>query len=113
MQQQHQISPYEELIELMRTSSGHKAADILARIRSGSSVEVILQEKTSYEEIYQILQSRSQAESAEVFKRIRAGADVKTLLRKISEGDLLIQLMLTPETRFCYHFPFMDEMPAS
>jgi hypothetical protein len=39
---QQSVDAYAELFQLMRTGSGCEAAEILARIRSGSSVEAIL-----------------------------------------------------------------------
>jgi hypothetical protein len=70
------------------------------------------EQKSTFEEIYEILRGRPFAEANEVFTRIRGGADPETVLRYVKDGDLLLQLALTPETRYRYDFPFIQEMPA-
>lgn len=48
----------------------------------------------------------------EIVKRIKNGTEPEAILRYIREGDLLLQLALTPETRYRYVFPLVPEMPA-
>ena len=55
-----------------------------------------------HEELYRVLQSRPRPEALNIFYRIRAGSDVESILRSAGEGDLLLQLRLTPEARYRY-----------
>ncbi|RTE84556.1 hypothetical protein BHE90_000851 [Fusarium euwallaceae] len=72
------------------------------------------QHKTSqYAELYGLLATLSDDEAQGVLRRIRSGADVDTILNQIRAGDLLLQMALTPETRFRYEFPYISDMPES
>jgi hypothetical protein len=64
-------------------------------------------------QIFQAIQSRPEAEAAAIFKRIREGADYESVMRHISAGDILLQLHVTPETRYRYVFPYRTQMPTS
>lgn len=66
-----------------------------------------------FDQLFQAIQSRSEAEAAAIFKRIRGGGDCESILRHISVGDILLQLHVTPETRYRYVFPYKAQMPAS
>ncbi|KAI0180537.1 hypothetical protein GGR52DRAFT_531750 [Hypoxylon sp. FL1284] len=68
---------------------------------------------TPYEELFGILKSKSETESLEILRRVRSGADVGSILRHARDGDLLIQLSLSPEARRRYEFPYITDMPAS
>lgn len=58
------------------------------------------------------MKSSSDEDSINILRRIRAGADPEAVVRQLREGDLLIQLSLTPESRRRYDLPYMTEIPA-
>ncbi|KJZ71867.1 hypothetical protein HIM_08712 [Hirsutella minnesotensis 3608] len=62
-------------------------------------------------QIFRAIQSRGEDEAGEIFRRIRAGEDPESLLRKISNGDLRLQLLLKPEERLRFDFPYLSQMP--
>jgi len=66
---------------------------------------------SSHEEFYTLLKTRGPADAAEMLRRIRAGMDVDSILRHVRDGDLVLQLQLTPETRMRYTFPEFAEWP--
>ena len=66
-----------------------------------------------FEQLFQAVQFRPEAEASAIFKRIRSREDCESLLRHISVGDILLQLHVTPETRYRYVFPYKMQMPAS
>lgn len=63
--------------------------------------------------VFQAIQSRPEAEAAAIFKRIREGADCESVMRHISTGDILLQLHVTPETKYRYVFPYRTQIPIS
>ncbi|KAK0653055.1 nitrate assimilation regulatory protein nirA [Cercophora newfieldiana] len=63
-------------------------------------------------ELVNVIRSRDEADAIAVYQRLRQGAEPQAVLRSVREGDLLLQLQLTPETRFRYVFPFRKEMPS-
>lgn len=69
-------------------------------------------QNTTYSEIFHHLRARPESEVGEIVKRIKNGTEPEAILRYIREGDLLLQLALTPETRYRYVFPLVQEMPA-
>jgi hypothetical protein len=52
------------------------------------------------------------SEAENVLKRIRAGADASTIVNQVRAGNVLIQMALTPETRYRYELPYRSEMPT-
>lgn len=64
------------------------------------------------EKIYDALRTRPRREADEVLQRIRGGADANSILRYISFGDVHLQTVLVPETRFRFEFPYLTVMPA-
>lgn len=68
--------------------------------------------KTAYERLFELLKSMPEQDSIDVLKRIRAGGDIGAILSQISEGSLLMQLSVVPETRRRYEFPYISHMPA-
>jgi hypothetical protein len=64
-----------------------------------------------YEELFDLLRSKSEKESLEVFRRIRNGGDVESILRHVKDGDLLMQMLVVPESHRQYQFPYVPEMP--
>ncbi len=67
---------------------------------------------SSHEEFYTLLKTRGPADAAEMLRRIRAGMDVDSILRHVRDGDLVLQMQLTPETRMRYTFPEFAEWPT-
>ncbi|KAI0593504.1 hypothetical protein F4775DRAFT_577668 [Biscogniauxia sp. FL1348] len=72
----------------------------------------IQDEKSAYSDVYELLRNRPQAEAEDILQRIRGGADAQSVVRHVLYGDVLLQLSLTPETRFRYDFPYITEMPS-
>lgn len=66
-----------------------------------------------YQELYRILQTRPEHDIPAILHRIRAGVDVEDVVRFVREGDILIQLSVTPQTEFQYTFPHVPRMPRS
>ncbi|ORY56144.1 uncharacterized protein BCR38DRAFT_120679 [Pseudomassariella vexata] len=66
----------------------------------------------AYENLYSILRTSPPDEASLVLRRVRSGVDVETVLQSIQEGDLLLQLVLRPEWRYRYDFPYLKEMPS-
>ncbi|PTB73357.1 N-terminal fungal transcription regulatory domain-containing protein [Trichoderma longibrachiatum ATCC 18648] len=64
-----------------------------------------------HEELFELLRNLPDREAEQVFNRIRDGADVDTILNLVRAGNLLLQMAVTPETRFRYDFPYRSEMP--
>ncbi|KAK4081289.1 uncharacterized protein Triagg1_2821 [Trichoderma aggressivum f. europaeum] len=73
----------------------------------------VKQKTSDYEEFYDALQRMPPSDSQAIFRLIRRGADIKTVMGQITEGNLLLQLSLTPETQRRYEFPFVTTMPAA
>ena len=70
-----------------------------------------LQRQTrTYEQLYDFLQSRDANEAASIVQRIREGQGPESILRQISDGDLLLQLSLIPESRFRYQLPYSEDI---
>jgi len=69
-------------------------------------------EKTAYEQLYDALRNRPLPEAKDVLQRIRGGADASSILRHVNYGDVLVQMALTPESRYHHEFPYRKEMPA-
>ena len=59
-----------------------------------------------------MLASRPSSEAEGILQRIREGVDPESILRHIQDGDLLLQLSLTPERRYRYEFPYKTQMPS-
>ncbi|KAK5996294.1 Nitrogen assimilation transcription factor nit-4-like protein [Cladobotryum mycophilum] len=65
------------------------------------------------EHVFHLIKTLPDADAAAIVKRIRAGADLDSIVRNISDGDLLLQLRLIPETKYRYEFPWKKQIPAS
>lgn len=61
--------------------------------------------------MFDLLKSLPEREAQDVLRRIRSGADITTVLSHVRAGNLLLQLAVTPETRFRYEFPYRSQMP--
>lgn len=59
------------------------------------------------------MQTVPERDARDILTRLRSGTDAETLLSNISNGDLLLQLSVAPESRFRYDFPYGKRMPAS
>jgi hypothetical protein len=73
---------------------------------------VLLEYKVASERLHDLLRTRTDEEAGQIFKWIRGGIDTATILRQVESGDLILQLALTPETRFRYVLPYKSEMPV-
>ncbi|KAF2634761.1 nitrate assimilation regulatory protein nirA [Massarina eburnea CBS 473.64] len=67
--------------------------------------------QSAMEQLFHAMQTRPEAEAAAIFARIRSAANPETILRQVSTGDLLLQLHVTPETRYRFEFPLRIDMP--
>ncbi|KAI2468404.1 hypothetical protein F4781DRAFT_269312 [Annulohypoxylon bovei var. microspora] len=79
-----------------------------AQKRKLTDLEIKCQE---YEDLFGILRSRQDHETADILNRIRTGEDVQTIVQAVQDGDLLLQLSHTPEFRFRYEFPYIQDIP--
>jgi hypothetical protein len=61
----------------------------------------------------QAMQSRNDADAATIFQKVRRGVDPRSLLQNIEVGDVILQLQVTPDTRFRFDFPWKSNMPES
>ncbi|KAF2096473.1 nitrate assimilation regulatory protein nirA [Rhizodiscina lignyota] len=59
------------------------------------------------------LQTRKDADAVAIFRKIRQGENIESIVRHIGAGDLLLQLQVTPETRYRYEFPYSPHVPIS
>lgn len=50
-------------------------------------------------------------EAQHILKKLRSGTDITTILSQVKTGNLLLQLAVSPETRFRYQFPYRSQMP--
>ena len=65
-----------------------------------------------HEELYRILQTKDTATAESVLKHIRQGNDIRATLRHLQEGNLHVQMAVTPQTWTRYTFPYRQEMPS-
>ncbi|KAH7161823.1 hypothetical protein EDB81DRAFT_683887 [Dactylonectria macrodidyma] len=66
----------------------------------------------AYQELFEILRTKSEDECLAILRRVRTGQDVQSILRHLQDGDLQLQVALSPETRHRYSFPLNSKMPA-
>lgn len=59
------------------------------------------------------MKSVSEQDANDILVRLRSGADIETLVSHVTNGDLLLQLSVAPETRLRYDFPYDKKMPAN
>lgn len=62
-------------------------------------------------ELIQLLRDLPDREAQYVLQSLRSGSGVRAILNQVKAGDLLLQLAVSPETRFRYEFPYRSEMP--
>lgn len=70
-------------------------------------------QKSPYERLIEVMRSVSERDATDILARLRSGADIETLMSHVTNGDLLLQLSVAPETRFRYDLPYDKRMPAS
>jgi len=75
--------------------------------------EQLKESHTTLQQLFHAMRSRPEGDADTIFRRIRSGADVGSVLRHVQTGDLLLQLQVSPETRYRFDFPFRREMPKS
>lgn len=66
---------------------------------------------SAHEELFELLRHLPDTEAQAVLTKIRDGTDVATILNHVKAGDVLLQMAVSPETRFRYEFPYKSEMP--
>lgn len=71
------------------------------------------EKQTAHENLYELLQVMSERDAADIFRRIRSGAKAEGIVRHVQEGNLLLELSLSPETRTRYEFPYTTAMPPA
>lgn len=73
---------------------------------------VELQSRSSpYEQFVSLLKTVSEQEARGLLARLRSGTEIEALISQLTDGDLLLQLSVVPESRFRYDFPYMLKMP--
>lgn len=77
------------------------------------SNQALRSEKSPYQTLVEILRSAPERDANGILARLRSGADVETLVNHVTDGDLLLQLSVVPESRFRYDFPYDKGMPTS
>lgn len=65
----------------------------------------------AHEELIELLRNLPDQEAQYVLQSLRSGSGVNAILNQVKAGDLLLQLAVSPETRFRYEFPYRTEMP--
>ncbi|KAJ4406241.1 hypothetical protein N0V91_004693 [Didymella pomorum] len=54
----------------------------------------------------------TEEDAVEVVRRLKAGTDVGTIVKNVRDGNLLMQLSLTPETTRQFELPYLAKMPS-
>jgi hypothetical protein len=67
-------------------------------------------QSAAHEEVFELLKILSQDASQDVLRSIRSGMDAPTILKRFKTGNALLQLAVSPETRFRYTFPYKTDM---
>ncbi|KAH7041207.1 uncharacterized protein B0I36DRAFT_427472 [Microdochium trichocladiopsis] len=70
-----------------------------------------LNEPQTADQLCELLVKLPEAEAYTLLGRLRRGDGAESLLRLFKDGDLLLQLKLSPESRSRYEFPYRREMP--
>lgn len=65
----------------------------------------------AHEELIELMRNLPDQEAQYVLQSLRSGSGVQAILNQVKAGDLLLQLAVSPETRFRYEFPYRSEMP--
>ncbi|KAH0531151.1 hypothetical protein TsFJ059_000019 [Trichoderma semiorbis] len=75
------------------------------------NMQQLQQAHDSLQGLVDALRFRDQADVDAVLRRLRQGHDVESIARQIQTGDLLLQMRLSPETRFRHVLPYRSQMP--
>lgn len=65
----------------------------------------------AHEELIELLRGLPDQEAQYVLQKLREGSGVTAILNQVKAGDVLLQMAVSPETRFRYEFPYRSEMP--
>ncbi|ATY63020.1 C6 transcription [Cordyceps militaris] len=68
---------------------------------------------TEHEDVVALLRRLPDQDAQGLLARLRAGTPLTAIINHVTAGDALLQMAVTPETRFRYVFPYRAEMPAS
>jgi hypothetical protein len=74
--------------------------------------EEVIERDAVSQEFLRVCISRPEHETYNIIRCLRNGTDIKTIVRQVTDGNLLLQLSLVPETSYRYDFPFFHDMPA-
>lgn len=75
------------------------------------NMQQLQQAHDSLQGLVDALRFRDQGDVEAVLRRLRQGQDVESIARQIQTGDLLLQMRLSPETRFRHVLPYRSQMP--
>ncbi|KAJ4865698.1 fungal zn(2)-Cys(6) binuclear cluster domain-containing protein [Trichoderma breve] len=75
------------------------------------NMQQLQQTHASLQGLVDALRFRDQGDVEAVLRRLRQGQDVESIARQIQTGDLLLQMRLSPETRFRHVLPYRSQMP--
>ena len=64
----------------------------------------------AHEEVFELLKTLPHHESQDVLRSIRSGMDAAAILWRFKTGDALLQMAVSPETRFRYTFPYKTSL---
>lgn len=88
------------------TRPGEMSSQMLRR-----GYEDLQSRSESHAELIELLRNLPDQEAQYVLQRLRSGSGVQAIINQVKAGDLLLQLSVSPETRFRYEFPYRSEMP--
>ncbi|KAL6711313.1 hypothetical protein ACN47E_005844 [Coniothyrium glycines] len=81
--------------------------------RAKQKFEELQRHRSAHEELLGLMVKLPQRDAVEIFNRIRSGGDAETILSHVQDGSLMLQLVVTPETRLRYDLPYSRDMPPS
>ncbi|KAI1071540.1 hypothetical protein LB507_005250, partial [Fusarium sp. FIESC RH6] len=64
-----------------------------------------------FEELVGLLKNLPDQDAQDILRKVRSGSDVGSVLQQAKSGDVLLQMAVTPETRYRYEFPYKANMP--
>ncbi|EUC43101.1 hypothetical protein COCMIDRAFT_38896 [Bipolaris oryzae ATCC 44560] len=68
-------------------------------------------QESTHEKLIGMIRSMPEQDVAEIVRRLKAGMDAASIVSFVRDGNLLMQLSLTPETSRRYEFPLVTAMP--
>ena len=66
---------------------------------------------TAHEEVIALLKDLPDQDADNVLQRIRSGTEITKVLNQVHTGNILLQMAVTPETRFRYELPYRPDIP--